>query len=242
LGVAGGRRTQPSKEASNIEGTNGHPFASLTEAPYCSVAAIGGLPRGVRDAGDEGSRGCAGQDELRREAVTTRSQPHVVVVELNLPQPKVEVMPSSREPGRGTGFSISTEPSDSTVSESRVAKTRHAIEQGRRSGFSRPPAHLSSPRQENSFSNWWSYPTSRRFGRIPAPERSQIAAGARPRSAADEAFAQRGTGSIVAGMAAVLRRKSYSGRQSVISPRKPMENNLYYVDCTTEKRQNAATQ
>jgi hypothetical protein len=68
-------------------------------------------------------------DELRREAVTTRSQPHVVVVELNLPQPKVEVMPSSREPGRGTGFSISTEPSDSTVSESRVAKTRHAIEQ-----------------------------------------------------------------------------------------------------------------
>jgi hypothetical protein len=43
-------------------------------------------------------------------------------------------------------------------------------------------------------------------------------------------------------MAAVLRRKSYNGRQNVMSLRKPMENNLYYVDCMTEKRQNAATQ
>jgi hypothetical protein len=43
-------------------------------------------------------------------------------------------------------------------------------------------------------------------------------------------------------MAAVLRRQSYNGRQNVMSPRKPMENNLYYVDWMTEKRQNAATQ
>jgi len=67
-------------------------------------------------------------DELRHEAETTRSQPHVVVVELDLPQPKVQVMSSSREPGRGTGFRIS-EPSDAKASDNRVAKTRHAIEQ-----------------------------------------------------------------------------------------------------------------
>jgi hypothetical protein len=49
-------------------------------------------------------------------------------------------------------------------------------------------------------------------------------------------------GSRDCGMAAVLRRESYNGRQNVISPGKPMENNPYYVDCMTEKRQNAATQ
>ncbi len=67
-------------------------------------------------------------EQLRQEAVKTQSEPHVVVVELNLPQPKVQIAPSSREPGIGTGFSISADPSDSSVSESRVAKTRHAIE------------------------------------------------------------------------------------------------------------------
>jgi hypothetical protein len=68
-------------------------------------------------------------EELRREAVKTRPESHVVVVELNLPRPKVEVIRSNQEPGSGARFSVAPNASDSAEAESRISRTRKAIEE-----------------------------------------------------------------------------------------------------------------
>jgi hypothetical protein len=66
-------------------------------------------------------------EQLRREAVNTRSESHVVVVEVSLPRPKVEVI-RSNEPGSGARLRVAQDASDSAEAENRVARARKAIE------------------------------------------------------------------------------------------------------------------
>jgi hypothetical protein len=70
-------------------------------------------------------------EQLRREAATTPSESHVVVVELNLPRPKIEkieVIGRNQVPGREARFRVAPDASDSAEAESRVSKAREAIE------------------------------------------------------------------------------------------------------------------
>ena len=67
-------------------------------------------------------------EQLRREAATTPSESHVVVVELNLPRPKIEVIGPNQVPGSEARFRVAPDASDSAEAESRVSRTRKAIE------------------------------------------------------------------------------------------------------------------
>jgi hypothetical protein len=68
-------------------------------------------------------------DNLRQEAIETRSEPHVVIVEINIPHPKIVPLPSDADRGGvGTRFKIESAPSATNDADRRVAETRKAIQ------------------------------------------------------------------------------------------------------------------